>query len=191
MAKFVPAGSDLVLQMHYMVMGHATRDQTSVGLVFAKRPPRERLLTLQLTNDRFVIPTGDDNYRVEVHDTLPNDATLVSFLSHMHLRGKQFEYNLIRPDGSVIETLLRVHYDSCWRLSCRLAETPFLKAGADSQSIVWYANFEENPCNPDPTQAVTSGGQTYDEMMVGVFDVAVLADSDKWHHFIRHATPTK
>ena len=39
MAKFIPAGSDLVFQMHYMAMGHATRDQTSVGLIFAKQAP--------------------------------------------------------------------------------------------------------------------------------------------------------
>ncbi len=31
-------------------------DQTSVGLVFAKQPPTQRVLTLQLTNDHFVIP---------------------------------------------------------------------------------------------------------------------------------------
>ena len=101
MAKFIPAGSDLVFQMHYMAMGHATRDQTSVGLIFAKQAPSQRVLTLQLTNDRFIIPPGVDDYRVEVHGTLPNDATLLSFFPHMHLRGKQFEYNLIRPDGSI------------------------------------------------------------------------------------------
>ena len=33
-------------------------DQTSVGMVFAKQPPKQRVLTLQLTNDTFVIPPG-------------------------------------------------------------------------------------------------------------------------------------
>ena len=56
MAKFVPAGSDLVFQMHYTTNGHATSDQTSIGLVFAKQPPKQRVLTLQLTNHSFVIP---------------------------------------------------------------------------------------------------------------------------------------
>src|SRR5882757_5288823 len=61
-AKLVPAGSDIVLQMHYSNMTHrATQDQTSVGLVFAKQPPAKRVLTLQLTNDRFSIPPGDPN----------------------------------------------------------------------------------------------------------------------------------
>src|SRR5467141_4956183 len=91
MAKFLPAGSDLVFQMHYTTSGKAVADQSSVGLVFSKRPPPQRVLTLQLTNDHFVIPPGVGNFRVEACGTLPNDAMLLSFFPHMHLRGKRFE----------------------------------------------------------------------------------------------------
>ncbi len=97
MAKFVPAGSDLIFQMHYTTHGHATTDQTSVGIVFARQPPPQRVITLQLTNDHFVIPPGADDFRVEARGSLPNDATLLSFLPHMHLRGKTFEYNIRAP----------------------------------------------------------------------------------------------
>ena len=191
MAKFIPAGSDLVFQMHYMAMGGPASDQTSVGLIFARQAPSQRVLTLQLTNDRFIIPPGVDDYRVEVHGTLPNDATLLSFFPHMHLRGKQFEYNLIRPDGSILETLLRVRYDFHWQLSYRLAEPRFLKAGTELQAVAWFDNSKNNPHNPDPTQTVTWGDQTYDEMMVGFFDVAVPANMDKAHFFLRGAVPGK
>ena len=123
-AKLVPAGSDIVLQMHYTTHGHTMEDRTSVGLVFAKEPPKKRVLTLQLTNDHFLIPPGDPDHRVEVHGTLPNDALLLSFFPHMHLRGKSFEYNILEPGGGV-KTLLRIpHYDFYWQLSYRLAE-PF------------------------------------------------------------------
>src|SRR5258707_2031917 len=71
-------------------------DKRSVGLIFAKGQPPQRVLTLQLTNDHFVIPPGVDNFRVEARGTLPNDATLLSFFPHMHLRGKRFEYNLVK-----------------------------------------------------------------------------------------------
>jgi mono/diheme cytochrome c family protein len=184
MAKFVPAGSDLVFQMHYTTNGRPGSDQTRIGLVFAKQPPKLRVLTLQLTNDHFVIPPGVDDYRVEVHGTLPNDATLLSFLPHMHLRGQRFEYNIIRLDGSV-ETLLRVNYHFHWQLSYRLAEPRLLKAGTKLQAVAWYDNSRNNPHNPDPESAVRWGEQTYDEMMVGFFDVAVPASVDKWHYFIR------
>jgi hypothetical protein len=192
MAKFVPAGSDLVFQMHYTTHGRAAADQTSIGLVFAKGSPQQRVLTLQLTNDHFVIPPGADDFRVEARGSLPNDATLLSFLPHMHLRGKRFEYNLLRS-GEKPETLLRVNWDFYWQLSYRLAEPLPLKAGTELQAIAWYDNSRNNPHNPDPDAAVHWGDQTYDEMMVGFFDVAVPAGTDKWKFFVRpgHAEPSK
>jgi hypothetical protein len=185
MAKFIPAGSDLVFQMHYTTNGHAASDQTSVGMVFAKQPPQQRVLTLQLTNHTFVIPPRTDDYRVQVWGTLPNDATLLSFFPHMHLRGKRFEYNIVHQDGTV-ETLLRVNYHFHWQMSYRLAQPRPLKAGTRLQAVAWYDNSENSPHNPDPNQAVTWGGQTYEEMMVGFFDVAVPANVDKEQFFVRH-----
>jgi hypothetical protein len=186
MAKFIPAHSDLVFQMHYTTKGQAGNDQTSVGLVFAKSRPAQRVLTLQLANDHdpVPIPPNTDNYRVEVHGTLPNDAVLLSFFPHMHLRGKRFEYNLVRPDHTV-ETLLRVNYDFYWQLSYRLAEPRPIKAGTTLQAVAWYDNSANNAHNPDPDSPVMWGDQTYNEMMVGFFDVAVPASVDKEHFFIR------
>jgi hypothetical protein len=186
MAKFIPRGSDLVFQMHYVTRGHEVADQTSIGLIFAKQTPKQRVLTLQLTNSRFVIPPGVDDYRVEVHGTLPNDALLLSFFPHMHLRGKSFEYN-IADSGGGTETLLRVNYDFYWQLSYRLASPRFLKAGTELQAVATYDNSRKNPHNPDPDAAVHWGDQTYDEMMVGFFDIAMPAGWDKSRYFIRQS----
>jgi hypothetical protein len=192
MAKFLPAGSDIVFQMHYTTNGRAASDQTRIGLVFLKQAPEQRVLTLQLTNDHFLIPPGDANFRVEARGTLPNDATLLSLMPHMHLRGKRFEYNLIHRNQNSdskpayeIEPLLRVNYHFHWQMSYRLAHPRFLKAGTELQAVAWYDNSEKNPHNPDPRVAVRWGEQTYDEMMVGFFDVAVPASMDKQRFFIR------
>jgi hypothetical protein len=187
-AKFIPAGSDLVFQMHYITHGHPATDQTSVGMVFAKQPPAQRILTLQLTNDHFAIPPSAPNFRVEVHGSLPNDAVLLSFFPHMHLRGKRFEYNILHP-SSAPETLVRVNYDFYWQLSYRLLHPLPLKAGTVLQAIAWYDNSKNNPHNPDPDVAVRWGDQTYDEMMVGFFDVAVPANMDKTRYFLRSTAP--
>jgi hypothetical protein len=186
-AKLVPAGSDIVLQMHYSNMTHRpAQDQTSVGLVFAKQAPAKRVLTLQLTNDRFSIPPGDPEYRVEVHGSLPNDALLLSFFPHMHLRGKTFEYNLVQPHGR-IRTLLRIpHYDFYWQLSYRLATPLPLKAGTVLQAVATFDNSTANKHNPNPEATVTWGEQTWAEMMVGFFDVAVDPNVDKQRFFMRH-----
>jgi len=185
MAKFVPAGSDLVFQMHYTANGQAGSDQTCIGMSFAKQMPKQRVLTLQLNDHAFVIPPNTDDFRVEVEGTLPNDATLLSFFPHMHLRGKRFEYDIVHPDGSV-ETLLRVNYHFHWQLSYRLAEPRFLEAGTRLRAVAWYDNSRNNPHNPDPDATVRWGDQTYDEMMVGFFDVAVPAEVDKDRFFVRH-----
>lgn len=184
-AKLVPAGADIVLQMHYTTHGHVTQDKTSVGLVFSKEPPHKRVLTLQLTNDRFLIPPGDPDHRVEVHGSIPNDALLLSFFPHMHLRGKTFEYNVRQPGGN-FETVLRIpHYDFYWQLSYRLKEPIALQAGAVLQAVATFDNSKINPHNPDPDSAVTWGEQTWAEMMVGFFDVAVDPSIDKQQFFIR------
>jgi len=185
-AKLIPAGSDIVLQLHYTTTGHATQDQTRLGLVFAPGPPAKRVLTVQLTNDTFSIPPADSDYRVEVHGSIPNDALLLSFVPHMHLRGKTFEYNIVQPHGRV-RTLLRIpHYNFFWQLSYRLASPIPLKAGTILQAVATFDNSANNSHNPDPTATVTWGEQTWAEMMVGFFDVAVDPGIDKPHFFVRH-----
>jgi mono/diheme cytochrome c family protein len=189
MAKLVPAGSDLVIQMHYMAMGRAAHDRSGVGLVFAKQPPKQQVITLQLTNDHFVIPPQVDDYRVEARGILPSDTTLLGFFPHMHWRGKRFEYNVIHPDGR-IEPLLKVRWDFQWQLNYRLAQPRFLKAGTLLQAVAWYDNSSRNPHNPDPTEEVRWGEQTYEEMMVGFFDIAVSPDTDKTKYFNPGSGPT-
>src|SRR5579871_1416360 len=107
MAKKIKAGSDLIIQVHYTAKGKPTTDRTQIGMQFAKSPPQKAVLTLQMSNDRFVIPPGDPAYRVQVSGTLPNHALLISMFPHMHLRGKSFEYVLSGPNGQY-ETLLKV-----------------------------------------------------------------------------------
>jgi hypothetical protein len=119
MAKLLPAGSDLVLELHYTPNGTAVTDQTRLSLQFANSAPRKRVITLQLNNTGLVIPPGDANYHVTVWGTLPNDAILLGFLPHMHLRGKAFEYDRTAPGGRP-EPLLRVnHFDFHTQLSYR------------------------------------------------------------------------
>ncbi|MGB2626213.1 MAG: cytochrome c [Candidatus Acidiferrum sp.] len=187
MAKYIPAGSDLVFQMHYTSNGKAGTDQTRIGLIFARGATEKRVLTLQLTNDHFRIPPNTPNFRVEARGTLPNDALVLSFFPHMHLRGKRFEYNVIRQDHT-IEPLLRVNYHFHWQMTYQLATPLALKAGTELQAVAYFDNSKMNMHNPDPEATVVWGEQSSDEMMVGFFDVAVDAGSDKWRFFERQHT---
>jgi hypothetical protein len=187
-AKRIKAGSDLVLQMHYTATGAAVDDHTRVGIVFAKEPPKQAVLSLQMSNDRFLIPAGDSDYRVQVSGTLPNDALLISMFPHMHLRGKGFEYLITEPNGR-LETLLKVnHYDFQWQLNYRLAVPRLIKAGTHLTWVGYFDNSPNNRANPDPAAEVRYGEQSWEEMMIGFFDVVVDANIDKPKFFERKQT---
>ncbi len=185
MAKLIPAGSDLVLEVHYTPKGVETEDRIEVGLMLAPERPAKRVITLQMATTDFRIPPGAKDFRVAVWGTLPNDALLIGFFPHMHLRGKSFEYTLV-PETGGVETLLKVTpYDFYWQLSYRLAEPRLLKKGTRLNFIATYDNSRGNPNNPDPKAVVSYGYQSSDEMMVGFFDIAVDADLDKELYFVR------
>jgi len=176
LGKLIKANSDLVLQIHYTTTGKETEDHTKVGLVWAKEKPTERAVTIGGNNLGFKIPPGDPNYRVDAKNMFPNGATVLNFFPHMHLRGKAFEYRLIYPDGRT-ETLLRVpKYDFFWQLDYKLAEPLVIPPGATIECTAWYDNSPNNPKNPDPTATVRFGEQSWQEMMIGFYDVVIPAD---------------
>jgi hypothetical protein len=186
MAKLVKAGSDLVVEIHYTPSGKAVDDRIKVGMIFAAgNPPAKRVLTLQMDNEKFLIPAGDRDFRISVWGTLPNDALLLGFFPHMHLRGTAFEYTRLLDNG-LPETLLRVKpYDFYWQLYYRLAEPMALKKGTRLNWIATYDNSAANQRNPNPAADVRYGPQSWEEMMVGFFDVAVDASVDKPAFFVR------
>lgn len=169
-AKLVKAGSQIVFQMHYTPNGKATTDRSYVGLYFSKEPPREVLVSHGAMNVFFRIPAGDPNYEVHSTWTAPDDIVLRGMMPHMHVRGKDFKYTAVFPDGHS-EILLSVpRYDFNWQLSYRLKEPIHLPKGTRIDCVAHYDNSVNNKYNPDPTKEVRWGDQTFEEMMIGFFD---------------------
>lgn len=169
--KLIKAGSDIVFEVHYTPNGKATQDQTRLGLVFSKTPPSERVLTLSASNGTFKIPPGDPDYKVDAMFEVQKDVKLVSLHPHMHARGKSFEYRLRFPDGKT-ETILNVPvYNWHWQLWYNLADAIDLPRGTKIECTAHFDNSPNNPENPDPTKTVIWGQQSWDEMMVGFFNL--------------------
>lgn len=176
--RLLKAGSDVVFQLHYTANGKAGQDKTKVGVVFAKEPPKERVVTLAAQNNKFVIPPGDPNYEVKSEIELAHAVKLRAMLPHMHLRGKDFEYRLLYPTGET-QTILRVpRYDFSWQLWYDLANSIELPKGTKIACTAHYDNSANNPSNPDPTKEVKWGDQSWEEMMIGFFDVTIPAGMD-------------
>lgn len=175
MAKFIPAGSQLLFQVHYTPIGTEQLDLSKLGLVFTDaKNVTHSVMTSRASERSFQIPPHADNHRVEATSgTHRRDVQLLSMSPHMHLRGKSFRYEAVFPDGER-EILLDVpHYDFNWQTSYQLAEPRSLPEGTRIHCVAHFDNSEENLANPDPTNPVRWGDQTWEEMMIGFFDIAV------------------
>ena len=86
------------------------------------------------------------------------------------VRGKSFVYEAHYPDGKK-EVLLSVpRYNFNWQSAYRLAEPKLMPKGTKVRCVAHFDNSAKNPHNPDPTQDVFWGDQTWQEMMVGWMD---------------------
>jgi peroxiredoxin/mono/diheme cytochrome c family protein len=170
-AKRVAAGSKLVFEVHYTPDGKEQTDRSSVGLIFAEEPPEYEAVTNILANLPIRIPPGKANHREEFTYTFPEDVKLLSFMPHMHLRGVSAKYVATFPDGKT-ETLLSVpDYDFGWQSVYRFADPVPIPKGTKLKWVGVWDNSADNPRNPDPTQEVRWGLQTWDEMHNGWMEV--------------------
>jgi len=179
-AKLIPAGSNIVIQVHYSkTTGKVEKDRSSVGLFFAKRPPEKVLTSFGVINHYFKIPARADNHEVKACYTFSRDVELFTFLPHMHLRGKDMKYEAIYPDGRRETVLFAPNYDFNWQTLYKLEKPLLLPKGTKMLVTAHYDNSEKNKYNPDPTKTVRFGDPTYDEMMVGYFDYVSAARARK------------
>jgi hypothetical protein len=166
-AKLIPKGSKFTFEVHYTPNGKEEVDRSSVGMIFAKKPPDNVAETNVLANLKVLIPAGEPAYKGEVTYTFPNDARLLSFMPHMHLRGVSAKYVATYPDGKT-ETLLSVpDYDFGWQSIYRFAEPLNIPKGTKLTFTTRWDNSADNPRNPDAKKEVKWGLQTWDEMQNG------------------------
>ncbi|HEY7212043.1 MAG TPA: thiol-disulfide isomerase [Bryobacteraceae bacterium] len=185
-AKLIRAGSDIIFEMHYTATGKAATDRSRIGLAFAQKPVRERIVTLAASKDDFAIPPGAADYQVDAEIEFAKDTRIIDLMPHMHLRGKNFEFKALYPTGES-QTLLRVpHYSFSWQLVYYSASDIRIPKGTRLHCTAHFDNSANNPWNPDPSKEVRWGEQSWDEMMIGFFDVAIPKDMD-----VRELFPAK
>jgi mono/diheme cytochrome c family protein/peroxiredoxin len=163
----LPKGCKLEFELHYTPNGTKVKDRSSVGIHFAKQPPKYEYFTNSFANESIVVPPHDPHFRAEQIWRLRGDARILSMVPHMHWRGKSYRYEVIYPDGRR-ETILNVpRWDFNWQNVYQLQEPLRLPKGAKLHAIAHWDNSANNPYNPDPTATVKFGLQTWEEMMVG------------------------
>jgi hypothetical protein len=177
-AMLIPAGSDLVFQLHYTPNGKATTDRTRIGFVFAKSAPTKRVIRIQASNAEFAIPPGAADYPVSGSATLGVDCELLNAYPHMHWRGKSMTLSAVYPTGEQEELLRVPHWDFNWQLVYEMNQPKLLPKGTVLKADATFDNSAANRFNPNPKAEIRWGDQSWEEMMVGFFDLAIPAGTD-------------
>ena len=179
-AKLIPAGSNLIFQMHYSnPTGKPQKDRSSVALLFARTPVDKMVVSLDIMNFYFRIPAGAESHEVTACSTFKKDAEIVGFMPHMHVRGKDMKYEAIYTDGRR-ETLLSVpRYNFYWQALYKLKKPIAIPKGTRIAVTAHFDNSIRNKYNPDAGRAVRFGDSTNDEMLAGFVDYIVEKTQEK------------
>ena len=196
--KLVPAGSDIIISLHYTVNGTNVVDRTKIGFTVAKTPPPKKfmvqgagedapIIKATAASDRavfassytptFAIPPNTDNYEAPTMQiTFLKDAEIVRLRPHAHVRGKSAQYTLTYPDGRQEVVLSVPHYDFNWQLSYGMSLK--VPKGTRMQFQFLYDNSANNKFNPDPSRWVYQGFQSWEEMMAPNLGFLLDRDAD-------------
>jgi hypothetical protein len=175
-AKLIPAGTDVAINVHYTPNGTAVTDHVQIGFTVAKEPPKRRYLALSggsnMSRDQFAIPPYADNWVAPPAEfTFAENVELVGLMPHMHVRGKSARFYLDHPDGKSEIILDMPKYDFNWQ---QWFDTSIkVSKGTKLRVIASFDNSPNNKYNPDPSQTVYYGDQTWEEMHFPSFGVVV------------------
>ena len=159
-AKLLRGGNNLYLNfnIHYQAIGQPEKDQTRVGFWFRPDPPTRQLFRVPASGETIIadgkqllsdapgekaegttvaipaIPAGAESYEVVGVTAYTDPVTIYQLQPHAHLRGKDFKYAVVYPDGHELTLLTVPKYDFHWQMAYEL-ETP-LKLPAGSKLIV-------------------------------------------------------
>lgn len=162
----IPKGHKLSLQFHYVTNGLATTDETSIGLYFHDVPPEKELLTKAIS-PRFVIEPYDPNHAMQASYQFEKPVVVTSVRARMNFRGKKMKFAVETRDGKQTDVLSIPAYNYGWQPHYHLSEDLHLEAGDIVHLRGAFDNSYSNPFNPDPSEEVRFGLESYDEMFTG------------------------
>lgn len=183
MGEVLPAGADIIVQVHYPGGLSNKVDSTQVRMKLSKGPLREitfapilnHLATAGflggLENGPLTIPANTKKMFTARFD-VPNTAnfSLLSIFPHMHLIGREIVCYGVTPAKDTIP-LVRVNdWDFHWQLTYTFKKLIKIPAGTKVYAKAVYDNTVNNPHNPNnPPKTVTGGEATTDEMLLVYF----------------------
>ncbi len=170
---FIPKGTTLTMQLHYTSTGKVETDQTRIGFYFHDSIPSKEFYALSPSNVDFVIPAFGKNVALTVADEINRNIKIHYVVPHMHYRGKSIKMIVELPDGSEKTLISVADYNFNWQWLYKLKEPVFVPKSSRIRVDGIYDNTYQNPLNPDPTQELSFGIQSTDEMLIGFFNYTI------------------
>lgn len=162
------AGGGLMLQLHYTTSGKEAVDASEIGLYLWDEKPEKVILGGSAAElDINVEPFSTKEMVATAKFRKDSYLTMVG--PHMHYRGYDANFKLRYPDGRVEEVLNVPNYQFNWQKTYDFVEPKFLPAGTEMIFRGTFDNTEMNPFNPDASQTLSWGEQTWQEMFFGFF----------------------
>jgi hypothetical protein len=163
----LPKGADIVLQVHYHPVGKAEKDQTKLGVYFAKGPVDKRVRIQAVIAPALRVPAGDAHYETGGSQAVPANVTVLGVMPHMHLLGHDMTVAARKPDGTQQPLVSVPDWDFNWQSTYMYKKPIELPQGTRIHLTAHYDNSVDNARNPsDPPKLVTWGEKTTDEMCI-------------------------
>jgi len=178
----VPAGSNIVLAMHYPHGSAGEVDQTRVRLWFYDDAVSIREVTTAavIQNWSFALPPNQETPVNASFSGVPVDMSLLSVFPHMHLLGKSIESYATPPVGDIIPLIRINRWDFHWQSFYSFESLVRLPAGSTIYGNGVFDNTASNPNNPsNPPQWVGPGEGTNDEMFMIYFQYLPYQQGDE------------
>ena len=184
LARSLPKGSDLILQMHFHPTGKVEREQATVGIYFADAPPARTLAALQLPPvfGAFAgidIPAGEKRFVIKDSFTLPIDVEVIGAGGHAHYLAKDMRMTATLPSGRKQELVRIPDWDFNWQERYYFKDSIMLPKGTRLDVEIAYDNSPQNSNNPNsPPKRVTFGRESTDEMGSVTIEVVPVRERD-------------
>jgi hypothetical protein len=172
LGQILPAGSDLLMQVHYGPSPLLTLDSSTINIFFKEEPVTRQVQNFiflpfapLLQNDIFIMPPNTVK-TFYCKFTTPVKVSLFAIWPHAHLLNQSYEVFTTAPNGDTTKLIRIPDWDFNWQGSYNFKKYIVLEPGTTIHVYATYDNTLNNPSNPNnPPQFVTWGEKTTDEML--------------------------
>jgi hypothetical protein len=170
----MPAGSNIILAMHYPEGSAGMKDSTEVHFIFYDENEtgvREIYADRLVENWTFCIPADQTKTLTYAYPSLSGTTnspySVLSVFPHMHLLGTSMKSFAVLPSQDTTKLINLPEWDFEWQDFYFFKKPQMLPIGSRLYGTGTYDNTSSNPNNPsNPPVTVCAGLNTKDEMFI-------------------------